>query len=109
MIAAVIREAREEIAMELDREDLEMVTAIHCRNPEGQARVGFFFRARRWRGEPRNAEPHNCSQIAWFPTNSLPDDTVPYTHAGVALYSRDERFGLQGWPHPAVSALERGR
>lgn len=105
MVAAIIREAREEIDVEVDRGDLEMVTSVHYLNPEGQARVGFFFRARRWRGEPRNAEPHKCSQIAWFPKDSLPENTVPYTHAGVELYRRDERFGLQGWPYPAMSAL----
>jgi 8-oxo-dGTP diphosphatase len=105
MIAAIIREAREEIGVEVDRDDLEMVTTVHYRNPEGHARVGFFFRAQRWHGEPRNAEPHKCSQIAWFPKDTLPDNTVPYTHAGVELYRRDERFGLQGWPHPAVPAL----
>ncbi|WIX85731.1 NUDIX domain-containing protein [Amycolatopsis sp. DG1A-15b] len=107
MVAAIIREAREEIDVEVDRDDLEMVTSVHCLNPEGKARVGFFFRARRWRGEARNAEPHKCSQIAWFPKASLPASTVPYTHAGVELYRRDERFGLQGWPHPAVSVLAR--
>lgn len=98
LVGAVIREAREEIAVELDREDLDMVTTVHCRNPEGHARIGFFFRARHWRGEPRNAEPHKCSQIRWFPLDQLPADTVPYTHAGVELFRRGEPFGLQGWP-----------
>ncbi|WP_410570344.1 NUDIX hydrolase [Amycolatopsis sp. cmx-4-61] len=105
MIAAIIREAHEELGVVVERDDLEMVTTVHYLNPEGQARVGFFFRARRWRGEPRNAEPHKCSQIAWFPKDQLPADTVPYTHAGVELFRRGEPFGLQGWPHPAVPAL----
>ncbi|WP_018685364.1 NUDIX hydrolase [Actinokineospora enzanensis] len=105
MVAAIIREAREEIDVELDRDDLDMVTTVHYLNPEGHARVGFFFYARQWRGEPRNAEPHKCSQIRWFPLGQLPDNTVPYTHAGVELYRRGESFGLQGWPHPAVPAL----
>ncbi|WP_103349675.1 hypothetical protein [Amycolatopsis sp. CA-128772] len=52
MVAAIIREAREEIDVEVDRDDLDMVASAHYLNPEGQARVGFFFRARRWRGEP---------------------------------------------------------
>ncbi|WP_410676119.1 NUDIX domain-containing protein [Amycolatopsis sp. cmx-4-68] len=38
MIAAIIiREAREEIDVEVDRDDLEMVTSVHHLNPEGQA------------------------------------------------------------------------
>jgi 8-oxo-dGTP diphosphatase len=105
LVAAIIREAREEIGVEVERDDLEMVTSVHYLNPEGDARVGFFFRARSWRGEPYNAEPHKCSQIAWFPMDELPGNTVPYTHAGVELFRRGEPFGLQGWPHPAVPAL----
>lgn len=105
LVAAVIREAREEIDVELARQDLDMVTSVHYLNPEGHARVGFFFRAHRWSGEPRNAEPHKCSQIRWFPLGQLPTTTVPYTHAGVELFRRGEPFGLQGWPHPAEPAL----
>ncbi|WP_091450420.1 NUDIX hydrolase [Actinokineospora iranica] len=98
VVAAVIREAREEVAIDLDRGDLDMATSVHCRNPEGEARVGFFFHARQWRGEPGNAEPHKCSRIEWFPVDRLPADTVPYTRAGVEQFRRGERFGLHGWP-----------
>ena len=97
LVAAVIREAREEIAIELARDDLDMVTSVHNRNPNRHARVGFFFRARRWHGEPRNAEPHKCARIGWFPLDRLPANTVPYTRAGVELFLRGEPFGLNGW------------
>lgn len=105
LITSVIRETREEIAINLDRDDVEMVTSVHYLNPEGHARVGFFFRAHRWHGDPRNAEPHKCAQIAWFPLDQLPANTVPYTQAGIELFRRGEHFGLQGWPHPAAPAL----
>jgi 8-oxo-dGTP diphosphatase len=97
LVAALVREAREEIAVELSRDDVEMVTAVHNRNPNGRARVGFFFRARRWDGEPRNAEPHKCARIGWFALDQLPTNTVPYTRAGVELFRRGESFGLNGW------------
>jgi 8-oxo-dGTP diphosphatase len=97
LVAAVIREAREEIAIELSRDDVDMVTSVHNRNENGRARVGFFFRARRWRGDPHNAEPHKCARIDWFPLDRLPANTVPYTRAGVELFLRGEPFGLNGW------------
>ena len=102
LVAAVIRETREEIAVDLSRDDVEMVATVHNRNAGGHARVGFFFHARRWHGEPRNAEPDKCAEIAWFPLDRLPADTVPYTRAGIELFRRGESFGLQGWPPPAV-------
>lgn len=98
LVAAVMREAREEVDVELSRDDLVMATSVHYLSPEGRARVGFFFHAPRWHGEPRNAEPHKCARIQWFPLDQLPANTVPYTHAGVELFRRGEPFGLQGWP-----------
>ena len=105
LVAAVIRETREEIAVDLARDDVEMVATVHNRNPGGRARVGFFFHALRWDGRPRNAEPHKCAEIAWLPLDRLPADTVPYTRAGIELFRRGETFGLQGWPPPAVPVV----
>lgn len=104
VVAAVIREAREEVAIDLERRDLDLAASVHCRSPEGQGRFGFFFRARQWRGEPRNAEPHKCSQLEWFPLAQLPADTVPYSQAGIELFRRGEPFGLHGWPSAAGPA-----
>ncbi|MGH3993818.1 MAG: NUDIX hydrolase [Pseudonocardiaceae bacterium] len=103
--AALIRESREEIDLRLRRDSVRMVTSVHYLNPEGHARIGFFFEALAWEGEPHNAEPHKCARIGWFPMEQLPDNPVPYSRAGVELYRRREPFGLQGWPHPAEAAL----
>lgn len=105
LVTACIRETAEEIDIDVTHDDLHMVTSVHYRNPEGHARIGFFFHAHHWTREPRNAEPHKCAQIRWFPLDQLPDDTVPYTRAGIELFRRGETFGLQGWPHPAEAAL----
>ncbi len=51
----MIREVAEDVAIGLDREDLVCALVMHHRNPEGQARVGFFC-ATRWRDEPVNPQ-----------------------------------------------------
>lgn len=99
--AALLRETNEEIGLQLRRTDVRMVTSVHYLNPEGGARIGFFFHAAKWRGEPYNAEPHKCAAINWFPLDRLPDTTVPYSRAGVELFRCGEPFGLQGWPQEA--------
>jgi 8-oxo-dGTP diphosphatase len=96
---ALLRETHEEIGLQLRRDDLRMVTSVHYLNPEGEARIGFFFHAPSWQGEPHNAEPHKCARIDWFPLEQLPSNTVPYSQAGIELFRRREPFGLQGWPH----------
>ena len=95
---ALLRETREEIGPNLHRDDVRMVTTVHYRNPEGAARIGFFFHAPTWHGEPSNAEPHKCARLDWFPLDQLPADTVPYSRAGIDLFRRGEPLGLEGWP-----------
>ncbi|WP_329428876.1 NUDIX domain-containing protein [Streptosporangium sp. NBC_01495] len=92
---AVAREALEEIGINLSVEDLRFVHLCHFRSPEGQARMGVFFEATSWEGEPVNAEPHKCARIEWFPLDRLPPNTYPYTAAGVERYR-------QGAPYAAV-------
>jgi ADP-ribose pyrophosphatase YjhB (NUDIX family) len=98
LATAISREAREEIGLELVRPRL--ATVVHHRNPGEEARLGFFFAAADdQQGEPRNAEPHKCGGIAWYPLESLPANTVPYTVTGVELYRRGEPYGRHGhWP-----------
>ncbi|MGH8907521.1 MAG: NUDIX hydrolase [Egibacteraceae bacterium] len=92
ILDALVRETREEIALDIDPGQARMVVALHNRNPEGQARVGFFFEVARWCGEPANAEPHKCAKLAWHPLDMLPANTVPYTAAGIAHYLHNQPF-----------------
>lgn len=103
IVTALVRETREEIGLRLRHHDVRMATSVHHRSPEGQARVGFFFHALSWHGEPYNAEPHKCARIDWFHMDHLPVNTVPYSRAGIDLFRRGETFGLHGWPHPTKS------
>lgn len=70
---------------------------MHHRNPEGSTRVGWFFTADRWDGEPYNAEPHKCAGLMWAPLDRLPDNTWPYTAAGLREYRNRTPFSLHGF------------
>jgi 8-oxo-dGTP diphosphatase len=99
-LSAVIREAHEEIGLQLTADALRMTAAVHHRNTAGLARVGLVFTAAhdpaRY-GQPVNAEPHKCATIGWFPTDLLPTNTYPYTAACVAAYRHGEPLRLSGW------------
>ncbi|MDH6118047.1 NUDIX domain-containing protein [Kitasatospora sp. GAS204B] len=94
---AVIREAAEEIGIKLDRDDLRTVHVVHFRNPEGQPRVGWFFAASRWDGEPVNTEPHKCAGLLWVCPEQLPENTVPYNAGGIAAYLDGRPHAIEGW------------
>jgi 8-oxo-dGTP diphosphatase len=100
VVAAVIREAREEVGAHLREDEINCVATVHCRNSETDVRIGVFFQAEMHETHncsPRNAEPHKCAKIAWYPMDMLPSNIMRYSALGVSLYQRGECFGLIGW------------
>ena len=92
---AICREAREEAAIELAPDDLAFAHVVH-RADRGQ-RVGFFFSALRWRGEPRNMEPHKADDFRWFSLGALPDDMVPYVRRAIECWRAGGCYSESGW------------
>jgi 8-oxo-dGTP diphosphatase len=91
------REAREELGITIDVADLAFAHLCHHADPDGQARIGVFFTATRWRGEPVNAEPGKCDKIEWFALDDLPGDVVTYIRTGIDAYRSSHVFSLDGW------------
>jgi len=94
--SGMIREAREEIGVELAPDDLEAVLVMQHRAPHGQSRIGWFFAARLADGaaQPVNREPDKCSGLGWYPLARLPDDMVAYCRVGIDAYRAGHRFLL---------------
>ena len=92
---AAIREAKEEAGIEIQPEDLKIVGVMH--RSSGDERVDFFLAAYRWAGEPRNQEPGKCDQIAWFPADRIPGNTIPYIKRAIENYRNGIWFDEYGW------------
>ncbi|MEV6601473.1 NUDIX domain-containing protein, partial [Actinoplanes sp. NPDC051346] len=98
VVAAVIREAEEEVGISVAREELRCVHVMHHRNPQGAARVGFFFRAESWVGEPANREPHKCSELVWVSdADDPPSDMVEYPAEALRQIQAGASFSLHDW------------
>ncbi|MEU5956478.1 methyltransferase domain-containing protein [Streptomyces sp. NPDC047525] len=92
---AVIREAKEEIGLDLTPEDVSAELVIQHRGPGGNPRIGWFFEATYGAGgEPFNAEPDKCDDLSWHRADALPDDMVAYCRAGLEAWRVGERFVL---------------
>jgi 8-oxo-dGTP diphosphatase len=100
--AAAVRETYEETGVVVAEEDLRLVHTVHHRQGSGSPdRIGFFFEARRWEGQPDNREPEKCLQLEWFTVHDLPDNLIPYPAAGVRAYLDGDRgITLHGWAPP---------
>ena len=89
------REAHEEAGIELAPDEIEFAHVVHQAD-RGQ-RVGFFFRALPWRGEPRNMEPHKADDFGWFALDALPDEMVPYVRCAIEFWRAGQYYSESGW------------
>jgi 8-oxo-dGTP diphosphatase len=92
-IIAAAREAKEEIDVDIALIDLQLVHMMHRVAEEGDhERVDFYFEAKQWQGEPRNAEPAKCDDLAWFAPNELPEKTVPVVRKALEKIAVDINY-----------------
>ncbi|MFC0672763.1 NUDIX hydrolase [Brachybacterium hainanense] len=93
--AAAVREAREELGVQVDPADLQLLTVMQRTDGTDdpvEQRVDWFWAADRWEGTPRILEPQKCSGLAWFPLAQLPAPVVPHEE----LVLRSVREGVLG-------------
>lgn len=95
VLQAAVREAREEIALDLDPEAISFACVLHRR--EGDERIDFFVRVNAWRGQPVNAEPHKCDELRWVKVNALPGNLIPYVRQGIQNALLGTTFQEYGW------------
>lgn len=70
---AAIVEAKEEACVDVAVEDLEFVHADY----EKDEYTNFYFKAKKWNGEPTLGEPNLASEVVWADKDNLPDDIIP--------------------------------
>lgn len=70
---AVVREAREEIGIEIDEKDLKMACLIH---PFQQDYINIFFEVQRYKGTPEIKEKDKCNNLQWFDIDKLPENII---------------------------------
>jgi 8-oxo-dGTP diphosphatase len=95
--AAAAREALEEVGITINPADLAFAHLCHHADPDGQARIGVFFAATRWTGNPANTEPGKCSEIGWHDISTLPADIVSYISTGLRACARNDTFSVDSW------------
>jgi 8-oxo-dGTP diphosphatase len=93
--AAMIREAREEVGIEISPLDLQVVGVMHRKSND--ERIDFFLAATSWSGEVANREPGKCDQLAWFEMDALPENVIPYVRRALDNYRRGIWFDSFGW------------
>jgi len=91
-----IREAREELGIDIDPSDLKFVHTLNLKDHDGQ-RVGFIWRTSKWKGKPRNIEPEKCAGLLWVAPKKLPKNTGPHIVLALSNIRRGVRVTEYGW------------
>jgi len=94
VVAALVREAREETRVVINPGDVRSAVTVHHRSPKGSSRTGYFFEVRQWEGEPQVAEPDVCDAMQWARLDALPDEMVAYCRAGLDAYKAGARIAV---------------
>jgi mutator protein MutT len=99
VVTAGVREALEEVGLQLNEADLKFVGVMH--RVEDDERVDFFLRVQRWQGEPFNNEPDKCDDLQWVDMAALPENMVPYVRRAIHNHLHGVVFDEFGWDGPA--------
>jgi len=79
VLSAVIRETREEVGVNINKESVKLVNVMHT-NVEEKDWLNLIFMTNEWEGEPKNMEPDKCDEIKWASYDELPDDLSGHGH-----------------------------
>jgi 8-oxo-dGTP pyrophosphatase MutT (NUDIX family) len=107
LITALLREAWEELAVQIDPGNPRLVHVMH--HSAGGGRLSFFFEVTDWKGEVTNREPHKCKSLRWYPLAELPDRIIPYTRDALVAYIRGTPLSCRGWSEGVPTASRRRR
>lgn len=91
------REAWEEVGVRIDPAGLDMVALIHHQQTADHTRIGVFFAATQWHGDPYNKEPDKCAGLSWADPRELPHTTIEYPAEGIRTWVERSVYGVHGW------------
>lgn len=76
-IEAGIREAKEEVGLNIKAEDVKFTHALYrTAHDETGDRSDYFFIVTKWEGEPKIIEPEKCDDLQWFRIDKLPENMI---------------------------------
>lgn len=97
MKMAIKREAKEELCVDIDINDLEFISLIHKINGKDTIYYNGYFKAKKWKGEPKIGEPDKNEEIKWFDIDRLPENLVDDRKQAIKNYKNKIPYSEFGW------------
>lgn len=93
---AMCREAKEELGIDINEEDLEFVCMIH-KNSNGIIYYNGYFKATKWSGVPVINEPEKNEELKWMNINNLSPNIVNDRIIAIENYKNNIKYSEYGW------------
>ena len=94
--SAALREAKEEIGIDILPADIKIVHTMHRIAKPGLEYIDFFAVAQKWDGVPAILEPDKCDDLNWFPVYQLPNNVLAYVKLAISHHLRGQTFSEYG-------------
>jgi 8-oxo-dGTP diphosphatase len=100
---AMVREAKEEADLDLDRKDLELVHICNRLQEYNKIETGIinwldvYFYVKNINKEPINNEPEKHSEVKIFAKDELPGNTMPYIKYALKEYFENKKYSEYGF------------
>ena len=93
----MIREAREEIGIDLCPAQIQVVHIMHRKTD--RLNIDVFFDCQSWQGElpVQNHEPEKCEKLEFFPLSFLPSNMVDYNAKALRYILEGKFYSELGW------------
>jgi 8-oxo-dGTP diphosphatase len=101
LTTSIIREAKEEVNIDIQKEHLTVCHVMHRRHlmPDDCffEQVDVFFRTTEYAGTLHNNEPDKCDDVSFFSLNALPENTAPFIKKALFCISKGQFYSEFGW------------
>ena len=86
---AIVREAKEEIGISVDKNDLEFKNVCHHFKTDY---VQVIFTTKNYDGIPKICEPDLCKELLWVDIDNLPENTIQYVKRIIKDVQNDIKY-----------------
>jgi len=94
-LTTCVREAKEEICVDIDRQDLKLVHVMQ-RSEGDRNYMDYYFVAKKWQGEPAIGEPEKCDDLKWVNREGVKGQAIYFVGKALQYVAEGELFSHEG-------------
>jgi len=91
---AAIREAREELGIEISPDDIVDTYVVNRKNKSLPSYYDVYFEISKYIGEIKINEPEKCSELVWVDPNNLPYDMIDFEKEAIDNNYKGIKFSV---------------